>query len=268
MVRSWLFAPGHSERMLARVFDSGADEPLLDLEDGVGPDLKDRARAQVAEVLRGRAAWVRVNRPRTPECEADLAALGGLVKGLRLPKVEAASDLAWVRERMAGREVPITATIESAAGATAVEAICAAPGVTNLTFGNVDFSTDTGTDPDAAEATLYVRSRMVLASRASGIEAPSDGVYTHYQDDEGLLADARRARRLGFFGKSCIHPRQVPVVNAAFTPTPDELRWARSVVDAYARSGGAATRLEGGEMVDVPVYERARRLLLLGGIGG
>jgi len=109
---------------------------------------------------------------------------------------------------------------------------------------------------------------MVLASRAAGIEAPSDGVYTRYQDDEGLLADAQRARRLGFFGKSCIHPRQVPVVNAAFSATPAELEWARSVVDAYTRSGGAATRLEGGEMVDVPVYERARRLLLLGGAAG
>jgi citrate lyase subunit beta/citryl-CoA lyase len=104
---------------------------------------------------------------------------------------------------------------------------------------------------------------MVLASRAAGIEPPSDGVYIRIDDEEGLRREAEHARRLGFLGKSCIHPRQVPVVNSVFTPSPDEQEWARRVLAAFRASGGAAARTEDGEMVDEPVAARARRLLEL-----
>ena len=188
MVRSWLFAPGHSERILARVFDAGADEALIDLEDAVPPDQKARARA-----------------------------------------LEIAS----------------------------------APGVVNLAFGNVDFGLELNVDPSDDQATLYARSHLVVASRAAGIEPPSDGVWVRYRDLDGLRGAALRARRLGFFGKSAIHPSQVAIINEVFAPTPEELDWARRVVAAFEASGGAATRLDGGEMIDVPVAERARRLLAL-----
>lgn len=261
MVRSWLFAPGHSERILARVFDAGADEALLDLEDAVPPDQKARARALVAEALARHPAWVRVNRPGTELCAADLAAMGGLARGLRLPKVESAADVAWVRERLEGREIPLTASIESAPGVLRALEIASAPGVVNLAFGNVDFGLELGVDPADDEATLYARSHLVLVSRAAGIEPPSDGVWARYDDLAGLREEARRARRLGFTGKSAIHPAQVPVINEVFSPTPEELDWARRVVAAFEASGGAATSLDGGEMIDVPVAERARRLL-------
>src|SRR5215472_2279852 len=221
MVRSWLFGPGHSERILARVFDAGADEVLLDLEDAVPPDQKARARALVAEALASRPAWVRVNRPGTDLCAADVEAVGGLARGLRLPKVESAADVAWVRERLGGRDTPLTPAIESA------------PGVL----------------------------RAAEIARAAGIEPPSDGVWVRYRDLDGLREEARRARRLGFFGKSAIHPTQVPVINEVFSPTADELAWARRVLAAFEASGGAATRLDDGEMIDVPVAERARRVL-------
>jgi citrate lyase subunit beta / citryl-CoA lyase len=260
MVRSWLFAPGHSERMLVRVFEAGADAPLLDLEDAVSPDQKGRARALVAEALASHPGWVRVNRPGTDVCAADLAAVGGLALGLRLPKVESAADVAWVRQRLAGRDVPLTASIESAPGVLRALEIAGAPGVVNLAFGNVDFGLELRVDPADDLATLYARSHLVLVSRAAGIEPPSDGVWVRYRDPDGLRAEAVRARRLGFFGKSAIHPAQVPVINEVFSPTPDELGWARRVLDAFEASGGAATRVD-GEMIDVPVAERARRLL-------
>jgi citrate lyase subunit beta/citryl-CoA lyase len=263
MVRSWLFGPGHSERILARVFDAGADEALLDLEDAVPPGRKTHARALVAEALAGHPAWVRVNRPGTDLCAADLAAVAGLARGLRLPKVESAADVAWVRTRLDGREVPLTASIESAAGVLRAPEIASAPGVVNLAFGNVDFGLELGLDPNDELGTLHARSHLVLASRAAGIEPPSDGVWPRFRDLDGLREEARRARRLGFFGKSAIHPAQVPVINEVFSPTTEEVGWARRVVAAFEASGGAATALDGGEMIDVPVAERARRLLAL-----
>jgi citrate lyase subunit beta/citryl-CoA lyase len=261
MVRSWLFGPGHSERILARVFDAGADEALLDLEDAVPPDLKARARSLVAEALTAHPAWVRVNRPGTDLCAADLAAVGGLARGLRVPKVESPADVAWVRERLDGRDVPITAAIESAPAVLRAAEIAASPSVVSLAFGNVDFGLELGVDPADDQATLLARSHLVLASRAAGIEPPSDGVWVRYRDLDGLRREARWARRLGFFGKSAIHPDQVPVINEVFSPSADELDWARRVVAAFEASGGAATRLDDGEMIDVPVAERARRML-------
>ena len=265
MVRSWLFGPGHSERILARVFEAGADEALLDLEDAVPADQKERARALTAEALASHPAWVRVNRPGTPECAADLAAVGGLARGLRLPKVESAADVAWVRARLEGRGVPITAAIESARGVLDAFAIASSPGVVNLAFGNVDFGLELRLDPSDGLASLHARSHLVLASRAAGIEPPSDGVWVRYRDLDGLREAALGARRLGFFGKSAIHPSQVAVINEVFAPTAEELEWARRVLAAFEASGGAATRLDDGEMVDVPVAERARQLIAQAG---
>ncbi len=261
MVRSWLFGPGHRERVLARVFDAGADVALLDLEDAVPAGQKARARRLVAEALTGRSGWVRVNRPRTDLCAADLEAVGGLAGGLRLPKVESAADVAWVRERLSGRDVPLTASIESPLGVLRAQEIAAAPGVRNLAFGNVDFGLELNVDPADDQATLYARSHLVIASRAAGIEPPSDGVWVRYDDLDGLRREAERARRVGLFGKSAIHPRQVPVINEVFSPTADELAWARRVLGAFDAAGGAATTIDGGEMVDAPVAHRARRIL-------
>lgn len=257
--RSWLFAPGHNRRILEKAFGAGADEVLLDLEDGVGPNFKAEARAAVVEVLSRSPAWVRINPPGTAEAERDLEAVAALAKGIRIPKVSSAADLEWVRDRLRGRELPLTASIESALGVANAASI-AAGGIRNLTFGNLDLAASLGVDPTDQQASLLARSTLVLASAAAGIEPPSDGVYADYRDRAGLAEACAFARRLGFAGKSAIHPDQVAVINEAFTPSAEELTWAREVVDAYAASGGAATSV-GGEMVDVPVYERARLLL-------
>ena len=262
-VRSWLFAPGHNPRILARAFDVGADEVLLDLEDGVGPVFKEQARVQVVEVLSQRPSWVRINPAGSPAAELDLEAVGGLAIGIRIPKVESPQDVAWVRERLAGRDVPLTASIESAISVLNASGIAGSAGVESLTFGNMDFATDVGVDPQDLEATSLARSTLVLASRAAGIQSPSDGVYANFKDESGLRAVCVAVRRLGFWGKSAIHPSQVPVINDAFSPTAAELEWAQRVVTAYRASGGAAARV-GDEMIDVPVYERALRLIRLG----
>jgi citrate lyase subunit beta / citryl-CoA lyase len=245
--------------MLAKVFTAGADEVLLDLEDAVPPDLKDRARELVREVVSSKAAWVRVNRSQTETCERDLQAVAKTAKGLRIPKVESAADIAWVRARAPG--VPLTATIESALGLLLAFEIASAEGVLNLAYGGADLAVDLGIDEAGEEETLYARSHVVVASRAANIEAPSDGVYARLNDDDGLRQAASRARRLGFFGKSAIHPRQVPVINEVFSPSATEQEWALRVLTAFEASGGAATKMEDGTFVDTAVAERARRIV-------
>lgn len=256
--RSWLFAPGHEEKLLGKVFDAGADVVLLDLEDAVPLQLKDRARALVADVAARRPCWVRVNRPQSEICGRDLDALAGVAAGIRIPKVESAADVEWVAERAPG--LPLDCTIESARGVLAAFDIARCPACASLSYGSVDLALDLDIAGGDQEM-LFARSYLVLASRAAAKPPPSDGVHTLIDDDEGLRAEASAARRLGFFGKSAIHPRQVPIINAVFTPTREEVEWAERVLAAFEASGGAATKLPGGEFVDTAVANRARRLL-------
>jgi citrate lyase subunit beta/citryl-CoA lyase len=220
--------------------------------------MKDRARDMVAEVAAGRACWVRVNRARSDECERDLKALAGAVSGLRVPKVESAADVAWVAERAPA--VDLDCTIESARGVLAAFEIASMPACSLVSYGGLDLAADLGIAGGEPE-TLFARSFLIVATRAAGKPPPSDGVHPLLYDDDGLRKEAEAARRLGFFGKSAIHPRQVPIINAAFAPTPGEVAWARQVLSAFEASEGAATRTSDGEFVDKPVAERARRIL-------
>jgi citrate lyase subunit beta / citryl-CoA lyase len=262
MARSYLFAPGHNAKLLDRVFTAGADAVMLDLEDAVPPEAKDTARRMVADVLAGAPpevpAWVRVNAARTEECAADLDAVAERAHGIRIPKTESADDVAWVAQRAPGR--PIICAIESARGVLAAPEIAAAPGVQYLAMGGVDLRQDLNTTGGNLQ-TLYVRSHLVIASRAAGIEAPIDSVYPRLDDETGLHEQAEFAKSLGFSGKSAIHPRQLPVLHRVFTPTEREIAWAREVVEAFDAAGGAGLRLPSGEFVDLPVARRARRLL-------
>lgn len=258
-IRSWLFGPGHSERILARVFDAGADAVLLDLEDAVPPDQKPRAREQVREALADHPeAWVRINRAGGELAAADVAAVAGRCAGIRIPKVESAADVEWVAERAGG--MPLTCTVESALGVVRAFEIASCARARDLTFGGADLGLDLGIE-GGWEESLYARSALVVASRAAGRPAPIDGVYMQLDDLEGLRREAEAVRRLGYFGKSAIHPRQVPVINQVFQPSAAEVSWARRVVEAFERAGGAATRLDDGEFVDLPIAERARRIL-------
>jgi citrate lyase subunit beta/citryl-CoA lyase len=262
MHRSYLFAPGHSEKLLSKVFDAGADAVMLDLEDAVPPDAKEHARALVADVLVDRSAWVRINPVGTDVAAADLDAVAGLVAGIRIPKVESGADVRWVRDR--APDTPLICAIESARGILAAQEIASVPGVRHLSLGGVDLRRDLSAG-DGNLHTLYARSHLVVVSRAAGLGAPIDSVYPRLNDDAGLHAQAEFARSLGFFGKSAIHPRQLATLHEVFTPSSEELEWARAVLDAFEASGGDAVKLPDGEFVDLPVAERAQRVLELAG---
>jgi citrate lyase subunit beta / citryl-CoA lyase len=259
--RSWLFAPGHNEKLLRKALAAGSDAVILDLEDGVPMELKRHARGLVAEFLADHPAWVRVNAARSELCVADLEAVAGSAAGIRLPKVESAADVRWVAER--APELPLICAVESAQGVIAATEIASAAGVCNLALGGMDLTQDLNVAGKSELELLYARSHLVLASRVAKIDPPIDSVYPHLNDEEGLVRQADFARSLGFFGKSIIHPRQLAPVHKVFTPDEREVDWGRRVVEAFAGSGGEPLQMPDGQFVDLPVARRARRLLEL-----
>lgn len=262
--RSLLFAPGNDERKLEKALAVGADVVVADLEDAVPAAEKETARTVTSRVLAGGAGSslvaVRVNAPATEEWEADLEAIAGLeLDALVLPKAtpEAVAAL--------GSDVPpVVAIVETARGLRQAYETARAERVTALVLGAVDLGLELGLEPRAdGQEVLYARSHLVVESAAAGIRSPFDLVHVDTRDDEGLEAEARLARSLGFRGKACIHPAQVEIVNRVFSPTREEVDRARRVVDAYERAladGRGAVALD-GEMIDLPVVERARRIL-------
>ncbi len=273
LARTFLFVPADRPERHARALASGAGGVIVDLEDAVAPDRKAEARAQLKAsfgalgAVQRRRLLVRINASGTPWHGHDLAEVGelvaqGLIAGVMLPKAERAADLQLLGAAIGpkGLLVPL---IESAAGLEAARELAAAPQVLRLAFGNLDFQADLGLACDANEAELVpVRLALVLASRRAGLAAPIDGVTPDWRDTVRLARDAARARRGGFGAKLCIHPDQVAPVHAALGPNPDELAWARRVMDATRAAGGGVVSLD-GRMVDAPVVRLAERLLAL-----
>ncbi|MBO9651684.1 MAG: CoA ester lyase [Variovorax sp.] len=264
-VRSLLFVPGHQGTRFDKARQSGADSIVLDLEDAVPVDLKDEARAQVAQWLAGRAKGVaspqiavRVNAADTPWYADDLAMCASAgVDALMLPKSEDPAVLHAVAARLP--TIALLPLVETARGMARLEEIAAAPGVQRLVFGTIDFQADLDIEGEGLEL-LYFRSRMVLASRVAGIQSPVDGVSTSIDDAARIEADALQARRLGFGAKLCIHPKQVAVVNQGLSPTQAQIDWARRVIEADAASGAAPVAVD-GKMVDRPVVLKAQSIL-------
>jgi citrate lyase subunit beta/citryl-CoA lyase len=263
--RSYLFAPGHNPKLLHKVFTVGADAVILDLEDGVPPDAKDRARQMVAAAAAEHRALVRVNPPHTREGAADVDAVAPHAAAIRIPKCESPDDVAWVAQRANG--VPLVPAIETARGVLAAQEIAAAPGVAHLSIGGLDLLRDLYAG-DGNLPMLYVRSHLVVVSRAAGLPPPVDSVYPLIDDDAGLRAEAQFVRSLGFAAKSAIHPRQIPILHEVFAPSARDLEWARAVLAAFEAAGRGATRLPDGEFVDLPVAQRAQRLLDIAGHSG
>jgi citrate lyase subunit beta/citryl-CoA lyase len=258
--RSYLFVPGNRPERFEKARSSGADAVILDLEDAVSVEGKPAARETVAAWLSPeRPVYVRVNGTQTEWFADDLRTVSrpGLA-GVMLPKVEEPEQVAETASGL-GDGTPVLPTLETALGVWNARALAEAPGVERLAFGPVDFRLDTGILGEGEEL-LYVKTRMVLASRVAGVLPPLDGVTVALDDPEQLVADVQRARSLGFGGKVCIHPRQVGAVNEGFLPTQDEVTWAEKVVRAAETAGSGAIRL-GGEFIDPPVVERARAIL-------
>ncbi len=279
-MRSWLFVPGDSERKLAKIGQCGADIVVLDLEDAVAPDRKAAARKIVSAYLHQAhrpalpSLWVRINQLDSESFDADLAAIVlARPDGIMLPKCDGIEDVRTLDAQLAGAdEIRIVATVtETARGVGNLASYAQHPRrLVALTWGGEDLAAELGAsgnrDPDGFFRPLFqhVRARFRLAAAAAGLPA-IDTIHADYRDTAGLAAYAACARADGFAGMLAIHPAQVEIINAAFTPTAAEIATARRIVAAFA-SGAGVIALD-GRMLDRPHLVQARRVLELAGAG-
>ena len=291
LLRSWMFVPGDRQRMIEKSLTLSVDAIMMDIEDGVAPDAKEPARRQIAAALdqvaarakagtltRTPARFVRINAVGHQRMHDDLAAVvrRGL-EGLAVPKVETPEQVKVVEKILDEREpklgmpaggVRLLIAIESPRGLFNAFAIASAsPRVIGLMFGAEDFCRELSLPlrrEGEARDLVYARSSLVTAAAAAHVQSV-DGVWPDLQEMEGLKTFALQSRRLGFSGMSLIHPSQIEHVNAAFTPSADEIDYCRRVVqafdDAMARGEGAIAF--GGQLLDVPIVDRARQTLAL-----
>ncbi|TMA49386.1 MAG: CoA ester lyase [Deltaproteobacteria bacterium] len=266
-------------RKLERAREAGADTVIFDLEDAVAPPRKAEARRHVAAALRAGGfgvteAAVRINAPGTAECDADLEAVvesGG--RTIMVPKAERVEEITRVVETLQRLErgragepgSKLLLLVESPLGVAQALAIgrCA-PGIEALCFGHADFALQLGLpDADPSRGIIYhARCALVLAAKACGL-APIDTVHLAVKDEAGFREDAARGLHLGFEGKLCIHPRQVEIANAVFTPGPAQIEYARRVIAAWedARASERGVFTLDGKMIDAPLVAVQRRVL-------
>lgn len=280
--RALMFVPGDSRRKLEKAAASGADTVILDMEDGVALSQKAAARAEIHAALAsldfGRSErLVRVNGADTPFFADDLpAALAARPDGLLLPKVNGPEAIiainaiisAWEAEHgLTPNTIVLLAMAETALAIANIHAIAAsvrqAPRLAALIFGAEDLAGDMGAvrTPGGIEA-AYARGAVVLHAKAYGLDAV-DMVYTAYKDAEGLAAESAVAAGMGYTGKQAIHPDQVPVIHAAFTPDDSAVARASAIVaahEAHQATGTGAFAFEGA-MIDMPVVRAAQAVL-------
>lgn len=268
--RSWLFVPADSERKIAKALDSAADAIIFDLEDSVAPGEKARAR----EILKGLAEqkggpqwWVRINPLRTDEHRLDLELLGiAGIHGIVLPKAESGADVTELAHRTGN--IPVHAIVTETAASLFGLLSYRDPNspLAAMSWGAEDLSAALGAsskhDEDGALSFTYRLARsLCLAGAVAANVQPVDGVFANFRDEPGLTAEARAAAREGFTGKLAIHPAQVDPINAAFTPSAEEVAHARAIVDAFAAEPSAGVLSVGGRMVDRPHLIQAQRVL-------
>jgi len=263
-IRSLLFAPGNDARKLEKALESHADAVVADLEDAVPAPEKGRAREIVRDLLAGARTEallaVRLNAVGTAFWEDDLRMLSELPPdALVLPKATPDGVAA-----LGPDGPPVIGIAETAQGLRLAYETACSPRTVALLLGAVDLGLELGLEPRAdGQEVLFARSKLVVDSAAAGIRGPLDLVHVDLHDDEGLEAECRLARSLGLRGKACIHPAQVAIVNRVFSPSDEETDRARRVVQAYEEGraeGRGAVSLD-GEMIDLPVVERARQVL-------
>jgi citrate lyase subunit beta / citryl-CoA lyase len=282
LIRSWMFVPGHRQRMIDKALGLTADAIMLDIEDGVAPNEKDAARKNIAESL-GRekapgspARYVRINAIGHARMDADLEAVvrPGL-EGLVCPKVDTADEVRKVdailndrepKAKMEKGDVKLLIAIESPKGLLNAPAIAAAsPRIVGIIFGAEDFGREIGLPTvreGEARDLIYARSAIVIAAAAAHVQ-PVDGVWVDLNDSDGLLGFAKQSRQLGFSGMSCIHPSQVDAINTVFSPTAEEIDYCQKVLQAFeeANARGDGSIAFGGQLIDRPIIERARRAI-------
>jgi citrate lyase subunit beta / citryl-CoA lyase len=273
LAQTFLFSPGHRPEFFPKALNSLSKAMIIDLEDAVAPEQKPFAREQVGEFLKTCSAeerqkiLIRINPIDSIFNADDVRFLHdlNLLLHLVVPKVESIDQLQQLAsqlDNLAGM-IPI---IESAQGLDHVKMIAKHPLVIRLALGNIDAQADLGLSCDAQESELLpMRFAITLASRLANIAPPIDGVTTDINNEATLINDTQRAKRLGFGGKLCIHPKQVQTIMQCFTPSADEIEYAKRVIAADSAAQGAAVQLD-GKMIDRPVVMLAQRTLKLANI--
>ncbi len=285
--RSWLFAPGDSERKMQKACDSAADIALFDLEDAVAVEAKPAARQLVHDVLKANAAqrhrlWLRVNPLDGPHTLADLAAvMPANPGGIMLPKANSRADVEVLDHYLSALEVAngiaqgstpvIVLVTETAQGMFHTGSYKGAPRVVALTWGAEDLADSIGAssnrNADGSYSFTYelARSLCLLGAATAGVAA-IETIQGDFRDLDGLKLRAEKVRRDGYKGMLAIHPAQVDIINAAFTPTADEIAEAQAIVDIFAASPGVGAIGYKGGMLDRPYLSRAEALLRSAGV--
>lgn len=283
-MRSWLFVPGDSEKKLAKVAECGADVVIVDLEDAVAPQAKHLAGPLACKWLDAHRdcasrRWVRINALDTDLWRADLAAvLPGAPDGIMVPKASGPEQLQGLAAEIyeleqrhgivpgSTRLLPLVSETPAAAIGIASYAAASLSRLAGLTWGAEDLSAAIGASRKRGEdgrwtdAFRMVRAQVLLTAHACGV-LPIDTLHADFRDVEGLERAARESYADGFAGMLAIHPAQVPVINAAFMPSEEEVSEARRIVEAFATSPGTGALQLEGRMLDQPHLEQARKLL-------
>jgi citrate lyase beta subunit len=273
--RSLLFAPGNRQEVHAKALASGADIVCIDLEDAVPPHAKAEARAIAMQFLSetggGKERAVRINSPRSADGLRDMLAIIGAAPPhgtVFLPKVADAGEVRLVDDILceAGLPLNIAVLIETVEGLENVAAILrASPRIVFAMFGAVDLSAELGV-PLAHEPLLYARSRLVHAASLAGV-AVLDVPSLDFRDQAAVRSEAERAKGLGFSGKAAIHPANIDVINAVFTPGEAEIAQAQKIIDA-CRNSPTGMAVVDGKLVEKPVVRAMERILALRGLTG
>ncbi|MEO6579884.1 MAG: CoA ester lyase [Sphingomicrobium sp.] len=267
--RSWLFVPADSEKKIAKAVASDADAIIFDLEDSVALDRKQAARDLLKTLSRndGPRWWVRINPLRTDHHKKDLEVFASAdFEGVVLPKAESGGDIAELAHRTGNLPIHAIVTETAASLFGLLSYRDSQSPLAAMCWGAEDLSAALGAsskyDEDGALSFTYrlARSLTLAGAVAAGVQ-PVDGVFADFRDEAGLIAEARAAAREGFTGKLAIHPEQVAPINAAFTPSADEIAYAREIVDAFEADPSAGVLSVAGRMIDRPHLIQARRLL-------
>lgn len=258
--RSYLFVPANRVERFEKALQTEADAVIIDLEDAVPVELKTSARGSLIQWLNDHPQYtvmVRINAQQTPWFKDDIQlARFNNVSAIVLPKTESQADLLPIQDVA---DLDIYPLIETAQGFANVRAIAQSPQVKALMFGSIDFQLDLDMQAGYPEL-LYFRNEIVLASRLAQIEAPIDGVTVDFQDLSQLQLETTQAKNLGFAGKLCIHPKQVAVVNQTFSPSEDEISWAKQILHVVNQAQHQAVSLD-GKMIDLPIVLKAEKIL-------
>ena len=264
--KTWLFVPATKIDRVAKAFASGADAVIVDLEDTVAPADKAFARQSIQHYYYSpdyRPVWLRLNQAGGIEFAKDLALCHQLPKlaGIILAKAEQAADIAHLHH-MTG--LPVIALIESAIGLYQLDAMAKACGLAAFSYGFLDLCNDlhvqVGT-PAADIIANQIRYQLIVASKAHHLLAPIDTIYPDFNDDKGLIGRVQLWSQMGMSGMLCIHSKQVAIIKDALAPTTADIKFAKRVITEYERSAQAVFKLD-GTMIDAPVIERCRQLLI------